>query len=115
MDKARDNKLIRLLDLILDAPPESVQSLSCPFCYGDLSIQFVNIQPVRSTSFRTRKKMSLHVQCMECPWDSVADGLPDQPSWVRKLGPKIRTSVTVLDGHQAGKKVAVPQNRRAAK
>src|SRR6266702_5364903 len=111
MSQARDNKLIRFLDLILDASSESVQTLSCPFCYGGLSIQFVNIHPVRSTSFRTRKKMSLHVQCKECPWDSVADGLSYQPSWVRKLGPKIRTSDTVLDGHQAGKKVAVPQTR----
>jgi hypothetical protein len=111
MDKARDNKLIRLLDSILDASPESVQMLFCPFCNGGLSIQFINVQPVRASSFKTRKRMSLHVQCKECPWDSIADGLPYQPPWVRKLGPKIRTTGAIVDGRTVSQKLSVPRTK----
>src|SRR6266446_6090140 len=113
MGEARDNKLIKLLDLILDASAESVQTLSCPFCNGALGIQFVSVQSDRSYR-KSRKNMSLHVHCKECPWDSVADGLPREPPWVEKLGPRIQTSVTVLDGHRAGNKRAVPQTKGAA-
>ncbi len=113
MSQTRDNKLTKLLDLILEASAESVQILSCPFCNGDLSIQFVSVQSDRSYR-KSRKNMSLHVHCKECPWDSVADGLPREPPWVEKLGPRIQTSVTVLDGHRAGNKRAVPQTKGAA-
>jgi len=114
MGEARDNQLIKLLDSIVEASSESVQTLSCPFCNSGLNIQFVAVQSDRSYR-KTRKNMSLHVHCKECPWDTIADGLPKQPSWVEKLGPKIQTSATVLDGHQPGKKRAVPQTRGAAK
>ena len=105
MGQARDNKLIKLLDLILEASAESIQRLSCPSCNGCLSIQFVSVRSDRSYR-KTRKNMSLHVHCKECPWDSIADGLPKQPSWVEKLGPKIQTSVAVLDGQQAQEELA---------
>jgi hypothetical protein len=111
MSQTRDNKLIKLLDLILEASAESVQTLSCPFCNGGLSIQFVYIQSARNP----RKSMSLHIHCKKCPWDSIADGLPKQPPWVRRLGPKIQTLVAVVDGHLAGKKRAVLRTRGAAK
>jgi len=110
MKQEREKQLIRLLNSILDASPESVQMLFCPFCHGGLSIQFINIQPVRPSSFKTRKRMSLHVQCKECPWDSVADGLPYQPPWVRKLGPKIRTTVAV-DGRTASQRLSLPRTK----
>ena len=106
MSQADDNKLNKLLDLILEASAESVQTLSCPFCNGDLIIHFVAIASDRSYR-KNRKRMSLHVHCQECPWDIVADGAPKQPPWVRKLGSKIRTSVAVLDGHQPGQKWTV--------
>jgi hypothetical protein len=102
-------ELIKLLNLILEASAESVQTLSCPFCNGGLAIQFVDIRHFLPCSHKTRKKMSLHVHCNECLWDTIADGLPKEPSWVEKLGPKIQTSVTVLDGHPPGKKRAVPE------
>ena len=80
-----------------------------------LNGQSISIAVQSDGSYRkTRKSMSLHVHCKECPWDSVADGLPREPPWVEKLGPRIQTSVTVLDGHRAGNKRAVPQTKGAA-
>ncbi len=114
MDKNRENRMIDLLDLILEASAESIQSLSCPFCHGSLDIAFVDVHPVGTTKHRVRKRMSLHVQCKECPWKSVADGLPHLPAWVEMLGPKVQTSVIVLDGHKANKKRTISQVKGVA-
>ena len=107
MDKDRENSLVDLLNLILTASAESVQAVSCPFCHRGLGITFVDVQSVYTAKHKTKKRMSLHVQCNECSWNSVADGLPHQPPWVRKFGPKIQTSVTVLGGRLPGRKRSV--------
>jgi hypothetical protein len=112
MRQDQEDRLDDLLDSILDASVEMVQSLICPFCEGALDIHFTSI---RSPRRKTGKWLSLHIRCKNCGWKVVADGLPHQPPWVRKLGPKIQTSVAVLDGHQPAKKRTAVQIRGAAK
>jgi hypothetical protein len=79
MDSERKN---RLTDLVQDATAETLQSLTCPDCGGSLSIQYTS-----------RGRRALSVMCAHCPWRVITDGLPNEPLWVRELGPKIQTAM----------------------
>src|SRR5882724_13184243 len=104
MDQDRNERLDDLLDSILDASPEMVQALECPFCEGSLDLVFTSIQSPRR---KTGKWLSLHVQCKNCGWKLIADGLQCQPPWIRKLGRKIQTATGVGNGRPPNKKSSV--------
>ncbi len=75
----------RLTDLVQDATPETVQSLTCPACSGGLLVQFV------PKGARGKGAGALYVTCAECRWRVISDGIPTEPPWVLEIGLKVQT------------------------
>jgi hypothetical protein len=80
-----NDRKVRLLDRVRKATARGVLRMKCPICHGSLSIQFTS-----------RGKGALSVMCPACVWRIIADGVRQEPPWVRDLGTKIETRVKQL-------------------